>query len=151
MDINEFLGIDQTDPAERLAHDLVEEDQSLLAQLVTLRRKSMTQEELAHRLGVSPESVRAFERYDADPRLSTIRRYAFALRARIRHTVTKPEIAEESRLARAVMLSFDTDVKHSGNQRATTPAPEYTTDDSISDSEKQRKLFAIARQVLEHA
>lgn len=151
MDINELLGIDQTDPAERLAHDLVEQDQSLLTGLVSLRRKTMTQEELAERLGVSLESVKAFERYDADPRLSTVRRYAFALRARIRHTVTKPVTAEDSRLERMVILSFDSDVKHSGHQRVTPRPQDYAAENAVHDSERQKKLMAIAQQVLADA
>ncbi|MCC3292267.1 helix-turn-helix domain-containing protein [Arthrobacter sp. zg-Y1110] len=106
MDVNELLGIDPNDPVEKLAQELVEQDQEMLSGLVSLRQKTMTQDELAERLGVDKSAVVAFERYDADPRLSTVRRYAFALRARIRHTVTKPMSADESRVAQFVQASM---------------------------------------------
>lgn len=74
---------------EALAELLVDADDSLLAQLVELRKSNgLTQLEVAARMGVSQPTVAAFERYDANPRLSTIRRYALAVGAEITHTVT---------------------------------------------------------------
>lgn len=92
MDLDEFLGIDNEDPVQRLANDLVKADDRLLEDLVKLRRKTMTQQDVADRLGISRPAVAAFERYDADPRLSTVRRYAMAVRAHVEHTVTPVEI-----------------------------------------------------------
>jgi len=88
MDIDEVLEIDPTDPDQRLAEELVHEDDQLLADLVRIRRDTMTQQEVADRLGISRPAVAAFERYDADPRLSTVRRYALAVRAHVEHIVT---------------------------------------------------------------
>lgn len=88
MDIDDLLGIDNSDPVHRLADELVRADDHLLEELVELRRRTMTQAEVAVRLGISRPAVAAFERYDADPRLSTIRRYALAIRAHIAHSVT---------------------------------------------------------------
>lgn len=91
MDLDEFLGIDESDPVARLAEELVNEDDRFLGELIELRRRTMTQQEVADRLGISRPAVAAFERYDADPRLSTVRRYALAIRAHVSHTVT-PEV-----------------------------------------------------------
>ena len=96
MDLDDLLGIDRADPVQQLADDLVQEDDRLLAELVSLRRNTMTQREVADRLGISRPAVAAFERYDADPRLSTVRRYALAVRAHVAHTVTPAEQRRES-------------------------------------------------------
>lgn len=93
MELNELLGIDETDPVAMLARDLVREHSALMQALVKLRRENYTQQEIADRLGVSRPAVAAFERYDADPRLSTVRRYALAVRAIVRHSVNP--VAEE--------------------------------------------------------
>lgn len=102
MDLDEFLGIDNSDPVQRLANDLVQEDDRLLSELVELRRKTMTQQDVADRLGISRPAVAAFERYDADPKLSTVRRYALAVRAYIAHTVTPEAQRRESFAERAL-------------------------------------------------
>ncbi|MCC3268256.1 helix-turn-helix domain-containing protein [Arthrobacter gengyunqii] len=91
MDLDDLLGIKTDDPVQRLARELLREDDDLLADLVQIRRETMTQQEVADRLQISRPSVAAFERYDSDPRLSAIRRYALAIRAHVRHTVYKPE------------------------------------------------------------
>lgn len=102
MDLDELLGIDNSDPVQRLANDLVQEDDRLLSELVELRRKTMTQQEVADRLGISRPAVAAFERYDADPRLSTVRRYALAVRAYVAHTITPEAQRRELFAVRAV-------------------------------------------------
>lgn len=69
---------------ERLADSLIDGHVSLLSDLVALRRKhDLTQADVAERMGVSQPTVAAFERYDANPKLSTIRRYALAVGASI--------------------------------------------------------------------
>lgn len=71
-----------------LAEDLVDAHDHLLSTLVTMRKSHrLTQEAVAERMGVSQPTVAAFERYDANPTLSTIRRYALAVGASIEHTV----------------------------------------------------------------
>lgn len=102
MDLDEFLGIDNSDPVQRLANDLVQEDDRLLSELVELRRKTMTQQDVADRLGISRPAVAAFERYDADPKLSTVRRYALAVRAYVAHSVTPEAQRRESFTERAL-------------------------------------------------
>lgn len=73
---------------ESLADSLIESHDRLMRDLVALRRKhDLTQSVVADRMGVSQPSVAAFERYDANPTLSTIRRYALAVGASIEHDV----------------------------------------------------------------
>jgi transcriptional regulator with XRE-family HTH domain len=73
---------------EQLADSLIESHDALLKSLIALRKKHhLTQETVAERMGVSQPTVAAFERYDANPKLSTIRRYALAVGAGIRHEV----------------------------------------------------------------
>lgn len=71
-----------------LAEDLVESHDRLTASLIALRKgHKLTQEAVAERMGVSQPTVAAFERYDANPTLSTVRRYALAVGASIEHIV----------------------------------------------------------------
>lgn len=73
---------------ETLSDDLVESHEELLENLVAMRKKhNLTQETVAERMGVSQPTVAAFERYDANPTLSTIRRYALAVGAMIESNV----------------------------------------------------------------
>jgi len=76
----------------RRADACVEADDSLRSSLVALRKsRGLTIAEVSDRTGLSEKTIRAFERYDADPRLSTLRRYAVAVDASYRH-----EIIEEA-------------------------------------------------------
>lgn len=85
--LDELLGFEDT-PEQRRANALVENDMRMLRSLIDLReRQRVSQEEVARRLGVSQPAIAAFERYDNDPKLSTIRRYAHAIGALIDHTV----------------------------------------------------------------
>lgn len=69
------------------------------AALVHLRRREgLTQEQLANRMGITQQAVHKFERYDSDPKLSTIRRYANAVGALIKYDVT-PDLGQSVRLA----------------------------------------------------
>ena len=71
-----------------LATLLAEADERLLADLIAARHKAgLTQRQVAELLGIKQASVAAFEHYDNDPRLSTIRRYALAVGAAIQHSV----------------------------------------------------------------
>lgn len=72
------------DAIERRAEDLVLAHENLMRDLIRMRAKhNLTQAEVAERMGVSQPTVAAFERYDANPTLSTIRRYALAVEARL--------------------------------------------------------------------
>lgn len=70
---------------EARAVDAVRTHREMLTELVALRdRHGLTQHEMAYRMGVSQPTVAAFERYDSNPTLATIRRYAVAVGARFR-------------------------------------------------------------------
>lgn len=87
--INDLLGIDTEDPIQALAIKLVDSDHRLLRRLVELRKaKGLTQGEVGRRMGVTQAAVSTFERLEADPHLSTVRRYALAVQALIEHSVT---------------------------------------------------------------
>ena len=74
---------------EQLADRLVRGHQDLLDGLKAMRKKHrLSQQQVAERMGVSQPTVAAFERYDSNPTLSTIRRYALAVDARIDERVT---------------------------------------------------------------
>lgn len=67
---------------------LAREHRELKARLVRVRRKAgLSQEDVAERMSVSQQTVSKFERYDSDPKLSTLRRYANAVGALIEHQV----------------------------------------------------------------
>lgn len=79
---------DAIDAIERRAEALVESDVALLKSLIMLREKhNLSQAEVAIRMGVTQPTVSSFERYDSNPRLSTIRRYALAVDALVEHSV----------------------------------------------------------------
>ena len=64
-------------------------DYALLEALIAKREElGLTQADLARKIGVSQQAISKFERMDADPRLSTIRRYALAVGLKISHEVT---------------------------------------------------------------
>lgn len=72
------------DPKQILSDDLVNQTQDLLTSLVAERHaRKMTQQDVADLIGVTRTAVTHFERYDSDPKLSTIIRYAMAVEARI--------------------------------------------------------------------
>ncbi|WP_246955827.1 helix-turn-helix transcriptional regulator, partial [Brachybacterium sp. Marseille-Q7125] len=56
----------------------------LLEDLVDLReQQGLSQRDVAERMGVTQSAVSQFERYDANPTLASVRRYALAVGARI--------------------------------------------------------------------
>lgn len=79
-------------PQEELleaATALADADLRMRRALVGARRAAgLSQNDVAEALGIKQSSVAAFERYDNDPRLSTIRRYALAVGAQVSHDVT---------------------------------------------------------------
>lgn len=78
------------------ATDLADADMRFRHALVHARRAAgMTQKDVADAMGIKQSSVAAFERYDNDPRLSTVRRYATVVGASISHSVTP--VTEASR------------------------------------------------------
>lgn len=83
----DLLSDEFSSPEEQLALELAREDQGLLAELVAIRRRRMSQEQVAEILGLSQATISAFERIGNDPHQSTIRRYARAIGVMIRHHV----------------------------------------------------------------
>ena len=66
------------------ARALASAEETLMDQLVALRRAhSLSQKDVAERLGVTQAAVSQFERYDSNPTLATLRRYALAIEARL--------------------------------------------------------------------
>ncbi len=67
---------------EERADLLVDARDRLLEGLVSLRKEhNLSQQTVAERMGVSQPTVAAFERYDANPTVSSIIRYAMAVDA----------------------------------------------------------------------
>lgn len=75
-------------PVRARAKVLARADREMRADLVRIRRESgLTQQDVADRMGVSQQAVYKLERYDADPRQSTVQRYANAVGALVEHRV----------------------------------------------------------------
>lgn len=76
------------------AKALASEDRAMRNALIALRREAgLTQKEVAEFMGCSQQAVHKLERYDADPKLSTLRRYANAVGAMVSHRVTRDDSA----------------------------------------------------------
>lgn len=73
---------------DRATH-IVRDQQQMMRRLISLRKHhGLTQEVVADRMGVSQPTVAGLERYDSNPTLSTIMRYAVAVEARLTTEVT---------------------------------------------------------------
>lgn len=69
---------------------LARADRKMKAGLVEVRRNAgLTQQDVADILGITQQAVQKLERYDSDPKLSTLSRYANAVGAIVDHSVTK--------------------------------------------------------------
>lgn len=67
---------------------LAREDRELKVALIRVRRETgLSQKDVADRLGVTQQSIHKLERYDSDPKASTLRRYANAVGALVEHHV----------------------------------------------------------------
>ena len=87
-EIDDLLGIDETDDVDALAGELVRADFSWIEQLVAHRKRlGLTQDQVARAMGRSQSVVSDLETMSSDPRLSSLRRYAQAVRAAVRHRV----------------------------------------------------------------
>lgn len=94
MDLDTLLGIDPRDPLDELAEHLVREDQRLMDYLVAERkRQQLTQAQVAERMGISQGAVARIESGERDPHLSTLRRYAHAVRVRVIHMMAPADEA----------------------------------------------------------
>lgn len=89
MDIVEMLGVDPSSPEFRRARTLVESDRDLVRDLVLAREDAgLSQSEVGERMGISQSAVARIESGRRDLRMSTLRRYANAVGASVRHLVT---------------------------------------------------------------
>lgn len=72
---------------------LLLDHENLLKDLIAIRKKhNLNQGEVAERMGVTQPAVAQFERYDANPTLDTVRRYAMAVGARLHTKVEEDTI-----------------------------------------------------------
>lgn len=85
---------DSPDPADalaalaRLAETLVDADNGFVRDLRDQRvAAGLSMSVVAERMGVSTEAVEVIERYDSNPRLSELRRYALAIGIAYSHSV----------------------------------------------------------------
>ena len=93
------VGLSRDELVERVA-DLVVSDEELLYALIEARKAAgLTQRQVAEILGVKQPTVAKFEHHDSDPKLSTIRRYALAVGAHVRHEVLPAEQMSDPLLA----------------------------------------------------
>lgn len=125
---HDYLGIGDESPRERLARENMEADLKLLAALRQAREDlNLSQAELGRILGISQASVSAFEA-ESDPKLSTIRRYAFALNVSLSHDVKPCEYT----------------TTWVGRVSSTQPATPKQVPVEVGAAEAKRNDFAIA-------
>lgn len=87
-------------PVRARAKVLARENREMRSMLVRARRAAgLSQADVAEMLGVTQQAVNKLERYDADPRLSTVERYANAVGALVFHRV-EIDRGQSQRLAR---------------------------------------------------
>jgi transcriptional regulator with XRE-family HTH domain len=80
--------IEDVSRVEARAESLEDAHYDLMQDLISLRKRhKISQEVVAERMSVSQPTVASFERYDSNPTLATIRRYALAVGARIQNSV----------------------------------------------------------------
>ncbi|NKQ53325.1 helix-turn-helix transcriptional regulator [Amycolatopsis sp. K13G38] len=109
-ELDELLGFDESNPQQVLARDLTEEDYKWVRELVELRkRRGLSQTELGRLMGRTQSVVSDIESMTSDPRLSTLRRYALAVGAHIRHEVADAELSFTVKVPRNV---HHVDAKH---------------------------------------
>lgn len=83
------------DPAFRAAFEDARRRQGVIDTLVNLRKLArVTQRRLAERMGVGQSTVSGFETEGADPRLSTLQRYARAAGGEVRVVVSVPTVCD---------------------------------------------------------
>ncbi|QNJ91441.1 helix-turn-helix transcriptional regulator [Mycolicibacterium fluoranthenivorans] len=111
-DIERAAGIDPDSADYHLRDALAESDHELLEQLVALRkRKGLTQQVVAERMKRDKAAVSNFERLSSDPHLSTIRRYAAAIGAYVKHDVRDSAQIESSNYDEAAALAEESTVR----------------------------------------
>ena len=86
--LDELLGIDPNDPLVKRAESLVDASWAMRDELIQIRKdRGLTLSCVAARMGVPEESVREFEHYSSNPKLSQVTGYAMAVGAFVTHQV----------------------------------------------------------------
>lgn len=125
---------------------LARQDRHMRSDLVRIRRQNdMTQKDVAAALGITPQAVQKMERYDADPKLSTLRRYANAVGAVVEHRVSADigqslVMADASPWESASTVSSD---HQSWQTSATTARPSGCSQHDSVWSEATRTSYAL--------
>lgn len=111
MTTNDPLGIDRTDVDAQLRIRQADNAYKLIEQL-RAHREAMgwSQAAVARRMNRDPAVVSNIERLGADPRWSSVRRYASALGVLIEYEYTPREVLEISEAAARGMDDHDQDV-----------------------------------------
>lgn len=92
----------------RRARKSIQSDQRIIEELKQKRKAlDLTQEEVAFRMGVSQPDVSMIENGNADPRQSTIRRYANAVGCMIEHELIPFEDDSDSLASEAVVVGYE--------------------------------------------
>ncbi|RRD52096.1 XRE family transcriptional regulator [Buchananella hordeovulneris] len=121
--------------ARERARRLARADRQLKERLIAVRREAgLSQQDVADRLGVSQQAVQKLERYDSDPQLSTLRRYANAVGALVTHTVTT-DCGEHMSAVRTTTSSMSTplawDVALTASVSVPLDAPRHERDQDM--------------------
>lgn len=83
-----FLKGETIKDIEERMDSLIDSHRDFLEELISYRKnRGLSQKDVAFRMGVTQAAVSQFENHDANPTLSTIRRYAAAVGVRIQHAV----------------------------------------------------------------
>lgn len=116
---------DTPEKLERRAERVVENTRALMEDLVAVRKQhGLSQVELADRMGVSQSAVAQLERYDANPTIASIERYAIAVGARVAITVVSDRDGwVPIRKGRATPLKANAKLRSGGFQQ---PASAWT-------------------------
>lgn len=131
--IKDQLASRTRDELVRAATDLAEADLRLRQRLVSARRSAgLTQADVAELLGVKQSSISQFERYDNDPRLSTIRRYALAVGAEVTHSVTTTALGREWTTMASAQSTRVVGTTSAGSLRYKAPADSKRTDFALA-------------------
>lgn len=112
------LSVHADEAIDNRAAAMVENRFDFLRELVQRRIDlGLTQAEVADLLGITPQAVSKYERYDWDPRLSTLERYANAVGVVLKTTVSPCPWSSTGD-----KLSFEVSVKpESGQMSITVP------------------------------
>lgn len=102
------------------AKSLLGAQRAMMSGLVELRgKRGLTQQGLAELIGISQSAVAQFERYDANPTLRSVRRYALAVGADLVITVRPIENYEYGNEVQAEALRPNLQKERDSNQAVT--------------------------------